>query len=251
MKGFSLVELLLTVTLTGLVAGALFGLLRGQERLARTQADGVAAAEALRLAAFVLAGELRLLQPDEDIALIASESAAVRVLRGLALVCGANGAGILVRYRGVRTPEPAKDSVLLLRADSAARPLPLVSASPAPAACAAEPGEHVELWTLGAGAFPPAGSAALLFENGTYALTGGALRYRRGEGGRQPLTVEWLDDGASGFQALNPAGDPTADPARAAAVVVRATAEVPGSERRYSARLFLALLNGAAHRGRP
>src|SRR5690606_1566878 len=116
---------------------------------------------------------------------------------------------------------------------------------------AAEPGEHVELWTLGAGAFPPAGSAARLVENGTYALTRGALRYRRGGGGGQPLTGEALHGGAGGSQALDPAGHPTADPARPAAVVVRATAEVPGSERRYSARRFLALLNGAGHRGRP
>ena len=132
--------------MTGVVAGALFGLLHGQERLARAQADGVTAAEALRLSAFVLSGELRLLQPDEDIARFAPESAAVRALRGFALVCGASAAGILVRYRGVRTPDPAKDSVLVLRADSAARPLPLTGTAPAHAGCAAGPGERVELW---------------------------------------------------------------------------------------------------------
>lgn len=251
MKGFSLLELLLAVTLTGVMAGALFGLLRGQERLARAQADGVTAAEALRLASFVLSGELRLLQPDEDIARVAPESAAMRALRGFALVCGAAGPGLLVRYRGLRAPDPAKDSVLMLRADSAARPLPLVSAALAHGGCAAEPDERVELWTLGGDRPPPIGSAALLFESGTYALTGGALRYRRGEGGRQPLTVEWLDDAASGLQPLDAAGDPTFDAARAAAVVVRAAAEVPGSTRRYSARLLLALLNGAALGGAP
>lgn len=251
MKGFSLPELLVAVAVTGVVAGALFGLLHGQERLARAQADGVTAAEALRLSAFVLSGELRLLQPDEDIARFAPESAAVRALRGFALVCGASAAGILVRYRGVRTPDPAKDSVLVLRADSAARPLPLTGTAPAHAGCAAGPGERVELWALGAAPHPPVGSAALLFESGTYALTGGALRYRRGDGGRQPLTIEWLDDAASGLQPLDATGGPTLDPARAAAVVVRAAAEVPGSARRYNARLLLALLNGAAHGGAP
>lgn len=251
MKGFSLPELLLAVAMTGVVAGALFGLLHGQERLARVQADSVTAAEALRLSALVLSGELRLLQPDEDIARFAPESAAVRALRGFALVCGASAAGILVRYRGVRAPDPDKDSVLVLRADSAARPLPLATAGPAQAGCAAGPGERVELWSLGAAPPPPVGTAALLFESGTYALTGGALRYRRGEGGRQPLTVEWLDDAASGLQPLDAAGDPAVDPARAAAVVLRAAAEVPGSARRYTARLRLALLNGAAHGGAP
>ena len=250
MRGFSLVELLVALAVTGVVAGALFGLLHGQERLARAQSDGVTAAEALRLSAFVLSGELRLLQPDEDLARIAPESAAVRALRGLALVCGAAAGGALVRYRGARAPDPAKDSVLLLRADSAALPLPLAGAAPAPAACAAGPGERVELWALGEAALP-VGSAALLFESGTYALTRGALRYRRGGSGRQPLTVEWLDDAASGLQALDAAGGPTLDPARASAIVVRAAVEVPGSARRYDARLLLALLNGAVQGGVP
>lgn len=251
MRGFSLVELLVALAVTGVVAGALFGLLHGQERLARAQADGVAAAEALRLSAFVLSGELRLLQPDEDLARIAPESAAVRALRGLALACGASAAGALVRYRGARAPDPAKDSVLLLRADSAALPLPLAGVAAAPGACAAGPGERVELWALGEAAPLPVGSAALLFESGTYALTRGALRYRRGASGRQPLTVEWLVDAASGLQALDAAGGPTLDPARAAAIVVRAAVEVPGSARRYDARLLLALLNGATHGGAP
>jgi hypothetical protein len=35
---------------------------------------------------------------------------------------------------------------------------------------------------------PAAAGYALFFETGTYSFTDGAVRYRRGEGGRQPLT---------------------------------------------------------------
>jgi hypothetical protein len=44
-------------------------------------------------------------------------------------------------------------------------------------------------------------SLVRLFESGEYHLADGALRYRRGGGGRQPLTPERLGLG-SGFRAL-------------------------------------------------
>ncbi|HEX7089574.1 MAG TPA: prepilin-type N-terminal cleavage/methylation domain-containing protein [Longimicrobiales bacterium] len=248
MRGFSLLELLLTLALGGIVASALFGLLHGQERLARAQADSVTAAEALRVSAAILGGELRLLAPAEDLALATPESVAVRAFRGFGVVCGSIGGEILVRRRGLRAPDPAKDSVLLVRPDSPATPVPLLGAAPAPAACAAAAGEEVERWALGAEALPAAGSPLLLYEAGTYALTGAALRYRRGEGGRQPLTVAWLDDAASGFELRDAAGGPAANPAEAAAIVARVTATVPTGRspgRRHVLRVFLALLNGA------
>src|SRR5690606_780754 len=71
------------------------------------------------------------------------------------------------------------------------------------------------------------------------------------DGGRQPLTVEWLDDAASGLQPLDAPGSPTLDPARAAAVLVPAAAEDPGSARPYKPRLLLPLLHGAQHGGAP
>ena len=36
----------------------------------------------------------------------------------------------------------------------------------------------------------------LVFETGTYHLSRGALRYRRGRGGRQPVTEEVLESGS-------------------------------------------------------
>ncbi len=40
---------------------------------------------------------------------------------------------------------------------------------------------------------------ARLFERGSYHVSGAALRYRRGRGGRQPLTPEVFDTPPSGF----------------------------------------------------
>ena len=254
MRGFSLMELLLAVTLGGLVAGALFGLLRGQERLARAQAEAVTAAEVLRVAATTLGGELRLLSPAEDLALATPESVAVRAFRAFGVVCGHAGGEALVRRRGLRVADPAKDSVHLVRPDSAAAAFPILRAGPAPAACPAAPGEEVERWALGAAAPPPPGSLLLLYETGTYGLTGAALRYRRGGGGRQPLTVPWLDDSASGFELRDTAGGRAAQPAEAAAVVARLVAAVPGGARpgrSHGLRMFFALLNGAVRGGAP
>ena len=254
MRGFSLLELLLTLALGGLVAGALFGLLHGQERLARAQADSITAAEALRVSAIILAGELRLLAPAEDLALATPESVAVRAFRAFGVVCGRLGGEALVRRRGLRTADPAKDSVLLIRPDSPATPVALLGAAPAPAACAAAAGEAVERWALGVDVPPAAGSLLLLYETGTYALTGAALRYRRGEGGRQPLTVAWLDDAASGFELRDIAGGRAANPAEAAAIVARVTATVPSERppgRRHVLRVFLTLLNGVVPGGAP
>ncbi|HEY8470566.1 MAG TPA: prepilin-type N-terminal cleavage/methylation domain-containing protein [Longimicrobiales bacterium] len=254
MRGFSLLELLLAVALGGLVAGALFGLLHGQERLARAQVDSVTAAEALRIAATTLGSEVRLLAPAEDLALATPESVAVRAFRALGVVCGRSGGETLVRRRGLRAADPAKDSVLLVRPDSPALAVPLLGAGPAPAACAAAAGEEVERWALGADALPPVGSLLLLYETGTYGLTGAALRYRRGEGGRQPLTVAWLDDTASGFELRDAAGGRAANPAEAAAIIARVTTAAPTDRRpgrRHVLRMFLALPNGAVRGDAP
>jgi hypothetical protein len=41
----------------------------------------------------------------------------------------------------------------------------------------------------------PTRGLALVFETGSYSLSDGALRYRRGAAGRQPLTEAIIDDG--------------------------------------------------------
>lgn len=202
---FSLVEALVALVLVGLVCSALAGLLGGFSRLGVVHAARVEAAETLRIPAVVLAGELRWLEPRTDLPAVGPDSVVLRAFRGGGVVCDADGARVFVRYRGVRLPNPAKDSVVFRGADLRERTAGLQRSRRAADACAAAPGETVLRWRLDA--VPTPGTAVLLFERGSYHLTGSALRYRRGRGGRQPLTVEWLADERSGIRTLEPARD--------------------------------------------
>lgn len=216
--GFSLAELLATLVLGGLVSAAIAGTLGGAERLAGAQAARVAAAEALRVASVVLSRELRSVDPAEDIAMLSADSLRLRAFRGTAVVCGLAGSAVYVRYRGLRQPNPAKDSVLALDADGRAQPLALEAARVEAAACPGRPEALVQRWRVGG--VVPTGTLLLLFETGSYHLADHAFRYRRGAGGRQPLTAELLDDGASEFRPLGPQDVSTPDPAWAAGIHV-------------------------------
>lgn len=126
--GFSLVELLATLVLGGLVSAAVAGTLSSAERLARAHEARVAAAEALRVASVLLSRELRVVDPAEDLAMLSAHSLRLRAFRGTAVVCGVAGGAVRVRYRGLRQPNPAKDSVLALDGDGRAQPLALEAA---------------------------------------------------------------------------------------------------------------------------
>src|SRR5690606_25582363 len=115
MIGASLGELAVVLLITGLVAAALAGLLHGHERLARTSADHLARTETVRIAGAVIGAELRWLAPDRDIHAAAGDSVAIRALRAFAIACGGNGSATYARYRGLREPDPDKDSVVVLR----------------------------------------------------------------------------------------------------------------------------------------
>ncbi len=121
----------------------------------------------------------------------AGDSLALRAFRGAALVChnDTTSARLVVSYVGDRAPDPAKDSLLLLSADGVREVRALVAASAPPLPCSGLEGGSAALWSLDAPA-PPGNVAAKLFERGSYHLSDAALRYRRGAGGRQPLTPE-------------------------------------------------------------
>lgn len=94
-------------------------------------------------------------------------------------------------WRGLRRPDPAKDSLLLIAADgfAAVRALDRVSSSPL---CAVD-GIEVA-WTARVG--EPVPVAVRGFERGAYRVDD-AFRYRRGRGGAQPLTAARLDPDSS------------------------------------------------------
>jgi hypothetical protein len=160
--------------------------------------------EVQRVAAWVLERELAGARPGLDWSPHA-EGLAVRAYRGWGLACasardgtGSTLPGAVVDYRGLRQPDPAKDSLELTGADGARRVVSLARVTalePADVGCA--PGTRaLHLRWSGDDVDPGATSRAVVlvrvFERGLYAVDD-AFRYRRGAGGRQPLTNAVLD----------------------------------------------------------
>jgi type II secretory pathway pseudopilin PulG len=213
--GASLAETLIVLMITGLLLGFVADTLQHQNRLVRVQAERAAYADALRVAAVVLQGELRWADPAHDMPAVAPGSVQVRAVRALAIVCGWQGTATLVRLRGIRRPDPDKDSVMLVPGSAV---LALRGTADAPDACPHGPDEAVYRITLDERA--PRG-AMLVFERGSYHLTGNAFRYRRGHAGRQPLTREVF--GRARFRAM-----PLAGAAEALAVHVESRLAIAG-----------------------
>ncbi len=229
--GFTLIETLVSFLLLGLLLQGGWRILasfRTGAGHAAAQAEGV---ETVRTLAWILSAEVAGEDRGRHWWVEGGDSLPLRVFRGLALVePGLPGAAELqVCYRGIRTPEPEKDSVLLLATDGWWRPSGLVSRRVLSPTCSGAGREllgegRTEAWVLS----PPAGPGRLarVFERGSYYLSGGALRYRRGFGGRQPLTPERLlsgrflvetgGEGALGWEVIlaTPAGDTAVHPWR-------------------------------------
>lgn len=195
MIGASLGELAVAVLITAIVGAALAGLLHGHQRLARSGAARLADAETVRIAGAVLSAELRWLAPDQDLRGAVGDSVAIRAIRAFAVACGGAGSATYARYRGMREPDPTKDSVIIVRASGREAVHPLGGAALEPDACSAL--EDEEVYRLDLPEPLPPGTPILVFESGSYHLADHALRYRRGAAGRQPLTPEGLDPARS------------------------------------------------------
>ncbi len=196
----TLVALLVGWLLTALALGTLARQRTAQAELAR-RAETLAA---LRIARHVLGGEIRAGDGTEA---IGGDSVALRAYRGVGVVCApaADARDLIVRARGMRAPDPAKDSVSVVGADGVARVLALELRGPPSRPCPSAADEDVEQWRL-SGDAPAEPLVARYFERGSYHLSGAALRYRRGDAGRQPLTPEVLRTPPSGFRAVTPGG---------------------------------------------
>ena len=187
-------SLLLGLALVGLG----WRVLSRQRLVARRLVHQMDVLSARRVAATVLGRDLRRGVAGRDWPDPAGDSLPLRAFRGWGLSCGAASArpsSIVVAYRGERSPSPVKDSVLMLGAGGW-MPADLVGrARGAGAPCSDGLDFQSEVWQVDP---PVSGSVVLVFERGSYHLAGGALRYRRGKGGRQPLTRE-VFVGASGI----------------------------------------------------
>jgi hypothetical protein len=147
----------------------------------------------------VITHEVRVLDTRRDGFSLGTDSAALRAFRGIAIVCAADSVSADVRYRGLRSPDITKDSLVVLEGAGAERALPLTGTGAA-TVCSPRPGESALALRPGAGLV--SGDVILVFERGDYHLTGGSLRYRRGAGGRQPLTADVLFDDSTDMNAI-------------------------------------------------
>ena len=151
--------------------------------------------ETVRTLAWLLPQEVAVGREGLDWRVVDGDSLELRAFRGTALVetGSIKAQRFRVCYRGIRGPIPEKDSVLLLSKDGSWTVHDLEYRISISSRCGGLENGSGEEWTLS-----PGRSDALLarlFERGSYHLTGGALRYRRGDGGRQPLTPEKIRRG--------------------------------------------------------
>lgn len=198
-RGASVLETILGVLLGALVLQVAWTLLSVQRRTVRELIRGGERAESARTIRGVLHAELRAGRADVDWRTMV-DSVVVRSFRGSGVPCGPpDDDGLPVIHRGRTRPRPGVDSVLSLVPDGTWRVALLAGASPAPGACPTGRRGGSERWVLDpAPELPPV--LLRLFRRGSYHLSENAFRYRRGHGGRQPLTPAVLDDAASGFE---------------------------------------------------
>lgn len=191
--GATLVETLVALLLGLLVLQAGMAAV-GRTRLAQARTmERADALSAVRLTGSLLRAETEAGREGEDW-VVDGASLALRAYRGTGLVCGEHEAPsvLVVSYGGYRRPDPTKDSVEVVYADGARAVIALTGSTSGPSTCWGAPLEGSLALELGAPA-PPGGVLARIFERGAYSLSDRALRYRRGAGGRQPLTPEILD----------------------------------------------------------
>lgn len=187
--GVTLPELTLVAWLFALVLLALARFAGAQGQLAGVAHDRTRAAELMRTTSLVLDAELRYGAPADRT--ITPDSVRLRAIRGAGVICGRSGSEVRVQYRGVRNPDPTKDSALVIT-DSATTGVAYRVEGVATAVAEPGCGEGYRLTLEGA---PPGNGFLLVFETGSYHLADGALRYRRGRGGRQPVTESVLAGG--------------------------------------------------------
>ncbi len=188
-RGISLIEALVVLVLLSLVVQMGWTVLGAQRRAASSLALRAEGLETVRTVGWLLSQELAGGEPGGDW-WASEDSIGLRAFRGLGVVLGGSGLPDRLRvcYRGIRNPAPEKDSVLLLGTDGRWRAHDLVRRTRLSGGCAQVPESSEEEWVLSPE--PRSSVLARAFERGSYHLSSGALRYRRGGGGRQPLTPE-------------------------------------------------------------
>ena len=261
--GFTLTELLVALTLFGLVSAGVLGVLRQTREAYRAESQEIDLQQNLRIAATFLPAELRELDAaDGDLVSMTDTAITIRAPRQLAVACrtpqlGPSGELTLTLrdapFHGLRDFNPAGDSLWIYSEGnvdgSKAVDWMLGSiGSLAPDSCSdGWPARrmtavlHPSGGRVTSGMVVPAGAAVLGFETVTY------RRYRSTEDRRwyvgmqtatdlQPVLGPVTDDGLA-FAYFDSSGAATAEPSRVRLVEVRVRARTTQPIRRAGGRL--------------
>lgn len=126
--GFTLVELIIAITISGLVMGSIYKILTANQRFYRAQNQILDVQQNIRAVAQILPGELRGLDPDGgDIIAMSDTAITIKAMRGFSIVCKTPTAADVTARRivinnsttsGYRALDAARDSVLIYREGS-------------------------------------------------------------------------------------------------------------------------------------
>jgi hypothetical protein len=194
--GAALLEALVAALLATIVVATAALLLQAQSRIARNMSERSERNDAARSAAAILRSELQLIA-ETDLGSVTRDSIGTRIFRGLATICAYDAQQTYARYRGLRLPDPAKDSALEVGIETVIK---IDNTGAAASACVPEAGE--EIISLTWSGVPRVGAMWLVFETGAYHFNANALRYRRPGETRQPITNTVFDDSRSGFHLI-------------------------------------------------
>jgi len=123
--GFTLVELIIAITISGLVMGSVYKILASNQRFYQAQNQILDVQQNIRAVAQILPGELRGLDPDDgDIIAMSATAITIKAARGFSVVCKTPTAAevtarqIIIRNSltsGYRAMDATRDSVLIFR----------------------------------------------------------------------------------------------------------------------------------------
>ncbi len=123
-QGFTLVEIMLALTVTLIVTGAAYNLLLNTQRLTRAHAARVAMQSAVRAGALIVANELSELNTvaggstsQNDVLALDAHSVTYRAMRGIGFICQSAGPAVIrlarSSFSGHRDPQAGRDEALV------------------------------------------------------------------------------------------------------------------------------------------
>jgi hypothetical protein len=194
--GFFLLEVVISLLLLSLLVSMGWIFFARQREVGRNVFRRASDLETVRTVAWLLGQETKAGRPGVDWVVGRDDSLSLRAFRGVAIMDEGSWVGNRVRvcFRGHRSPAPEKDSVLVMGPDGSWTALDLRDRVRLSSDCPGMVGWQEEVWTISEGR--PGAILGRLYERGSYHLANGALRYERGDGGRQPLTPENLEVGS-------------------------------------------------------